>query len=226
MSLPVRIQKTLAGVILPLLASACTIVVNVSFPTEEIESVADEIVGEVRSPDLEPDAESPPDEPPPSSEAPRDAALHLPRATTRLAAFTPAPSPILEMETAPEDEKKKEDPVVEAIKKSLKKRYPKLLTFYDRKVIGEGNDGLISIRDEKDLSLKEKVELKKLHAAENKDRVNLYKRVAQIKGVPDQVAKIQKIFARSWAAEAKEGWLIQDEKGAWKAKEVRKKKSA
>ncbi len=198
---------------------ACTIVVNVSFPTEEIEDVADEIVGEVRPTDSDEETPIEESEEIDTDKNTEDAALAIPSNKSLLASYKVIDSSLLV-----DDDKDKEDEIVKTIKKSLKERFKKLLPYYNKLNIGENNKGLLTIKSQKGLSVKEKLELRKLFSAENKDRMNLYKRVAQLKKIPKKVEAIQKIFAKSWAKGAKVGWWIQDEKGKWAKKKKAKKK--
>ncbi len=118
-----------------------------------------------------------------------------------------------------------DDPRVKKIIQTLKKRYPRLLTFYQRGALGENRKAYVDTRDVTGLTLKEKNTLRKLRAAENKDRKNLYKRIAILKGVEeDRLKDIEAIYAEKWISKAKKGWWVQNKQGKWikKAKDPKK----
>ena len=222
MFLPILQVITFTGLVA---GAACTINVNITFPTEEVEDIADEIIGDVRGRDPEPEEEGSPDPETAGADKKNDDP-ELEKGSAHLRLGYRAPTAVLV--TAPEafrarefaEEEKDEgddgdDRVIVEIKKALKKRFPDLVPLFDKGALGEANNGFLAPRDLDELSIKEKLKLKKLLAAENRDRKNLYQRVAILKGVPEQVKEIQKIFAKRWAREARKGWWVQDEKGKW-----------
>ncbi len=108
---------------------------------------------------------------------------------------------------------------IEEVKKRMKDRYDNsLLAHYDKGVIGEQIDGYIGVRDFGDLDLKAKGEVKKLVSAENDDRKLLYKLVAEINKVPNEVDKVAKIYALKWRDSAKATHYVQDDAGTWMTK--------
>ena len=198
---------------------ACVTVI-VNFPAEEIEESAEDIIDEVRPEDVKAVPPSDYDEKDAARERQQSALLRLPRQSARtaaagfvgwrLATLVPgAPEP------TKESDKVKNDPVVRSIRKQLGKRFPRLLYFYNKLVVGENQEGFVEALPA-ELSLKEKKVLARLIAAENKDRKNLYKQVARIEKVdPSQIGKIQKIYARRWIKKARKGWWVQNEKKKW-----------
>jgi len=114
---------------------------------------------------------------------------------------------------------------IDEIKKRMKERYDNnLLKHYDDGVIGEQIDGYIGVRDFGEMDIKAKAEVKKLVSAENDDRGALYKLVAAINKVPNDIAKVAKIFAEKWREAAKPKHYVQDDKGNWMTKEDYDKK--
>jgi uncharacterized protein YdbL (DUF1318 family) len=236
------------GASLSLLASlAGCITVNVYFPEAEIEEAAEAIVDEVR-PDIEEAAPAPApaktsSKKPEEEAAPADDGAFAPRRATGGAAPSggrrTAWSELLDRggHTAllafgtGQDEKKIEididDPVITKIKGSIKERYKKLLPLYQKGAVGERRDGLVEGREDAvELPLKDKRDLRSLVAAENKDRINLYERIAEANGVDkSRVKDIQRIFGETWIAKAKKGWWVQDKDGKWvqKAGDAEKK---
>jgi len=111
-------------------------------------------------------------------------------------------------------------PKVRALQQSIKDRFPKIKPFFDNGNVGEGNDGLLKIRDESGLNLKDKAMLRNLVNDENNDRKNMYAEVARAMEIEaSQIPRIQKIFAALWIKKANSGWWIQNEKGVWAKKQ-------
>ncbi len=107
-------------------------------------------------------------------------------------------------------------PKIRALKGSLKDRFPRLRPFYNQGRIGETNNGLLVVRNEEELSLKDKSLLRRLVKEENKDRKELYTEVAEALNIdPDQIPRIQRIFAENWIRKSKPGWWIQTKEGRW-----------
>lgn len=228
-------QRTLAStlrVLAPLLAGCVTI--NVYFPEKELREAAEQIVNEVR-PDV---VSSAPGEPPPAEQAPSGAAPRSAEPSGGAAEktssglfelFRPRVAHAEEKEKEPKDEPKirlnVETPVVKKIKETLKKRYPKLVPFYEKGAAGEAADGYLAERDTAALGLKEKRDLQALLKEENDDRRNLYAEIAKANGIDDShVPAIGKLFSEEWKKKCKPGWWVEVEKGRWERKAERKKK--
>ncbi|MBN2244794.1 MAG: YdbL family protein, partial [Candidatus Aminicenantes bacterium] len=111
-------------------------------------------------------------------------------------------------------------PTIRALKRSMRDRFPQLVPFYDSGHIGEGNDGYVVKRNEDDLNLKKRAELRNLVRDENKDREDLYKEVAAALDIDQsQIPRIQKIFAGNWIRKARPGWWVQKPDGSWERKQ-------
>lgn len=198
------------------IAAGC-ITVNINFPAAEIEDAADRIIDEVRPGDVE--TATPPDADPGREEEvestdPGDGASALVAAGGAFVAF-PA-SPALARRTPVSGEDEEDDPVVRKIMESLKGRFPRLLPFYDKGYLGENRKGLVEMREKEKIPLRERKQLEDLIEAEKKDRMNMYRRIAILKGVdPSRLEDIQKIFAKRWIAKARKGWWIEKEEGKW-----------
>jgi hypothetical protein len=51
---------------------------------------------------------------------------------------------------------------------------------------------------------------------ENSDRKELYAEVAEALNIdPDQIPRIQRIFAENWIRKSSSGWWIQTKEGKW-----------
>lgn len=110
---------------------------------------------------------------------------------------------------------KADSPAVQALKKQLGERFPKLKPFYQKGAAGENNKGFVELRNG-GLAPAEKSELKGLIEAENRDRQALYQEVAKSMNIaPDQIVKVQRIFADKWQQSSASGWWIQKEDGRW-----------
>lgn len=110
-------------------------------------------------------------------------------------------------------------PAIRSLKQSIQNRSDSIKPYMDRGNTGISNEGLLVIRNTEGLNLKEKAAIKRLIAAENKDRNALYEEIARANNFsPDRISDIRKIFAGSWARNARQGWWIQDADGNWKQK--------
>lgn len=213
------------------------ITVNVYFPEKQLQEAAEEIVDEVR-PESREDALVPAAD---VGEKLEEARLR-PGGPLRFAgrseggfpwlALVGHPAALAEEEGPAKgtDEKikiklKVNTPRIQAIKKSLKKRYAKLLPFYKRGALGEANTGYLVARDTKSLNRKETRDVKLLLRAEKQDRQELYTEIAKQNSIDKSlIPRIGKLFSAEWQKKCKTGWWIQDKKGKWAKKKPPKKK--
>ncbi len=180
---------------------AC-VTINIYFPEATVKKTAEEIVDEVR------------ENPQKEEESFRGKTWEIFFGSS--GDFTPS-SPLKAQE-----ETEVSTPTIRALKNSLKERFTRLVPFYEAGQIGEGNDGFLHIRDEEQLSLKDKAEFRRLVNEENKDRQALYAEVARALNIDSsQIPRIQKIFAENWIRKAQPGWWIQEEDGKWIIKQER-----
>ena len=123
-----------------------------------------------------------------------------------------------------------ETPAILKIRTSRKERYKEIEPFLDTGRLGEGLDGFIILRDPKDLGLRDLQALKKLIAAENKDREALYGELAEaLKQGKDQIKRIQEDYAKVIWEQLKPGhYFVEsiDKEGniTWKVKPEPEKK--
>lgn len=108
-------------------------------------------------------------------------------------------------------------PAVSALSEKMKVRHEQLKDHYAAGVIGLTEDGLIAIRDAKEVALKDRGTLNGLVAEENKDRMALYAEIARANGHPEWQNDIQQTFAKRWMSNAASGWWYQ-QGGSWKQK--------
>ena len=179
-----------------LLTLAC-VTVNVYFPAAEVQQAADRIVEEVHG--VQPSSSQPGTEPKQSM---------LRRTLRGMALFESKAYAQADIEVS--------TPNIRALKNSIKERFESLKPLFEKGIVGETNDGLLSIRASEGLSLKEKADVNKLVKAENADRESLYSEIAKANDLPpDTVAEIKGLFANSWRKNAKKGWWIQEDNGDW-----------
>lgn len=155
------------------------VTINIYFPAEKVESVAGEIVDEIR------DRKA--GEKGSSFKNPKDYLLQA----IRLALF---PSVAYAQEVTDVS-----NPTIRALKQKMKARYAQMKPYYQKGMLKEGNNGYVSIGSAKGLGLKQKRDLNSLVSAENNDRRTLYAEVAKaLKIEAGQVNKIAEIFAKEW----------------------------
>jgi uncharacterized protein YdbL (DUF1318 family) len=168
---------------------AC-VTINIYFPEAAVQKTAEEIVDEVRKSDEK-------------EEKKQDIDLVQNSFSLIPAAYA-------------QEEERVSTPKIRALKQALKEKEPLLLPLFERGNIGETNDGLIQIRNEDDLSLKGKADLRRLTKEVNDDRESLYAEVAKALDIEEnQIPRIQKIFAKSWIENSRPGWWIQNDDGGW-----------
>ncbi len=171
---------------------AC-VTVNVYFPAKEVEKKATDIIDDIRK--------QPPTPPkPPTGASPQSSLNHL------LADWSWVGTAYAQTDS----------PAINNLKQQIRERFPRLLPFFQRGVVGEGRTGLVEIRNVEGLSAAERNDVKALVEAENRDRRALYQEVARSMNItPDQIGKVQRIFAEKWQSSAERGWWIQREDGQW-----------
>ena len=153
---------------------AC-VTINIYFPAEKVESVAGEIVEDIRGPAGE--------------AAPGDQSSFLRRS---FAALRVTPAWAEEATTV-------SNPTIRSLKESMRTRYAAMKPFYQKGLLTEGDNGLVSVAETQGLGLKEQRDLNSLVNAENKDRQALYREVAKaLKIDPGQVDRVAEIFAKEW----------------------------
>ena len=109
-------------------------------------------------------------------------------------------------------------PAIRAIKNRMKARSQELFVFLDSGHAGIGKDGLLTVRSTDKLDLKSRGTLTRLVAAENADRLQLYKEIAAANGFADKAGEVQAIFADSWRDQARPGWYLEGPDGSWRRK--------
>jgi hypothetical protein len=183
----VRTSAWVAIVVASLFITTC-VTINIYFPAEKVESVAGEIVGDVRgknSKDEDNSKEKKKDE---DNEKKEKTSL-VPGA---LRVLWPSPAWAEEVTTV-------SNPTIRALKDAMKARYSEMKPYYERGILREGNDGYVSVKTTDGLGLRERRDLTSLVEAENADRKKLYTEVAKALNIdPSQTARVAEIFAKEW----------------------------
>ena len=109
-------------------------------------------------------------------------------------------------------------PAINTLKEKMKKRNSQLQPYYNSGAIGMDSKGLLTLRDPKAVSIKERNTVNQLVAAENQDRNALYAEIARANGHPEWEDDIRDTFARRWVSNAPSGWYFKDNSGNWKQK--------
>lgn len=162
---------------------AC-VTINIYFPAEQVESVAGDIVNEIRG--------TQGNEQEKSLKKDKNSLLR-----DTLLALSPSFAWAAEAVTV-------SNPTIRALKQKMKSRYAQLKPYYQKKMLKEGNDGYLSAGTTQGLGLKEKRDMKNLVSAENADRKKLYTEIAKaLKIDSSQIKKVAEIFAKEWKKSVK-----------------------
>lgn len=165
-----------------LMIFAC-VTINIYFPAEQVESVAGEIVDEIRG------------QQPGNGTSIDNEKSNLFNKT--FFAFVAPVAMAAEPLTV-------SNPGIRMLKQQMKARYAQMRPFYEKGVLRESNSGYVSLGNTAGLGLKEQRNLKSLVAAENNDRRKLYGEIAKAMKIdPSQIDRIGEIFAKEWQKPAR-----------------------
>ena len=106
-------------------------------------------------------------------------------------------------------------PAISALRNNLKARAATLKKYYASGAIGLTTNANVQIRDQSLISLKERNQVKKLVADENKERSALYAEIARANDHPEWEAEIRSTFARVWVEEVAADTWYQNADAAW-----------
>lgn len=177
-------------VLLALVPVSC-ITVNIYFPAPEVRQAAEEIVEETWG-----------------SENPRPQGTKVSASWLRL--LEPAQA------QAQEADINVSTAAIRALKESMRQRAGQLKPFLKEGRVGIGRDGMLAIRGLEGVPLRDQATIRRLVEAENRDRSNLYREIAEANDFgSDRIPDIQGIFAETWIDKAEKGWPIQKPDGTW-----------
>lgn len=195
-----RRVMTLPFLAATLLCAAC-VTINVYFPAAAAEKAADRIIDDVWDKGApKPGAAAVP----PQSSLPSRVVL---AALDFVIAPAQAAQPDIDVSS----------PEVQQVKASLEARFSALKPYFESGAVGLTGDGLVAVRDANAVPLAKRNTVKALVADENRDRMALYRQIANANGQPQWAGQIQSVFAQRWVAKAQAGWWYQDS-GGWKQK--------
>lgn len=106
-------------------------------------------------------------------------------------------------------------PAITKLKQSMQQRHGQLAPFYGNGAVGLTQDGLVAMRDANAVPLAERQLVNSLVAAENQDRIGLYREIAHANNHPEWEGEIRSTFSQRWIKLAKSGWWYQAANGSW-----------
>ncbi len=109
-------------------------------------------------------------------------------------------------------------PAIGTLKKSMQERHGQLAGHYASGAVGLTRDGMIAVRDAALVPLAQRQAVNSLVAAENQDRLALYREIARANGHTEWAEEIQSTFAQRWVQNAAPGWWYQNSSGIWSRK--------
>ena len=164
-----------------LLLFAC-VTINIYFPAEKVETVAGEIVEEIRGPESDKDKED-------ENKADEKQGFYGSKPLVASLVSAAYAQEVTEIS----------NPTIRGLKDRMKARYPQLKPWYQKGVLAEADDGFVKLATTQGLGIKDKSAVRNLVSAENKDRQQLYREVAKALGIDSsQVDKVASIFAKEW----------------------------
>lgn len=191
------------------------VTINVYFPAAAAQKAADQVISNIMGPASGSSAPAPAGSAPPSAGV--NPSPRPPLAMRMLAAVIPAasaaePPANLEVQT----------PAIEAIEARMRSRFHATLEdLFESGAIGLTRNGDVAIRDASKIPLAQRSQATRAVAAENSDRVDLYKQIAMANGHPEWAQRMRESFASQWINRARSGWYYQDASGNWQKKQSR-----
>ena len=202
-------MRKLVYVILTTMAVALVgcVTINVYFPEAAAQKAADQFIGNVldqASPDSKPAPKDPP--PAPKDNGSRPSAMLL---DLLIPAAQAAEAPDIRIQTS----------ATEAIRSRMKQRFSGVLgKLLDSGAVGFTHDGMVAMHDAAKVPLSQRAQANSAVADENRDRVALYREIADANNHPEWEPRIRATFAKGWIEKAHAGWYYQDAAGAWRKK--------
>lgn len=168
-------------IVLCLLAFGACVTINIYFPAEQVESVAEDIVDDIRGENSDDEQEA------------EDGGQSVVRSGSLLAGLLP--------DAHAQDATTVSNPTIRALKNRMKNRYAQLKPWYEKNLLVEKDNGYLATGNLNGVSIKDRRAIQSLVDAENNDRQALYREVAKSMNIdPSQVDRVAKIFAGQWQA--------------------------
>jgi uncharacterized protein YdbL (DUF1318 family) len=196
------IRRALVAVAAMSLGGCVAVTVNVNFPQETIDRAASSIEDQVRTPSPAPPA--------PKNGARRSAlpGLHIVSLGVGLAYGD-------EVNVDARKDIRTWTPQVQALVDARRARYPRLASVLEKGCAGERSDGTVEQRRGTGCP----PDTAELVAAENRDRVQLFRAIVEENRMPARdLPRVQTSFARRNRERAPAGTWVQDDAGGWHRK--------
>jgi uncharacterized protein YdbL (DUF1318 family) len=200
-----KVTRT-GGLLATLMLLAACVTINIYFPAAEAEKAAEKIVKDVLGNAVK---AAPPAEKDKGAGLQPNSEWQI--ATRVLDFFIPpahAATPNFNVDT----------PQIRSLQASMRQRHASLAPHYSSGAIGFTNNALVGIRDNSAISLRERNQVKNLVSAENSNRNELYRAIANANGHPEWEPEVRATFARKWIEGAGAGWWYQNSAGSWQQK--------
>jgi hypothetical protein len=203
--------KGLAGIVLLLLVSCAIITVNIYFPEKEVKEAYKELEKELMIPG------GPGQEPTSKPEGKPEGSSKFELISSAYAQERPLSERIAEIV--------RKMPEVVSAYRAIGARIPEIDKLRDSGAVGEGNNGMLVVRDEKLMT----PDAKGLVALVNENRRTIIngmsKAIIRINRAPENEQNLKQVmpqateqFAAIRRDSAKKGWWIQDQYGSWTRK--------
>ncbi|MET0014519.1 MAG: YdbL family protein [Sedimenticola sp.] len=198
----------LSTAVATLLILAACVTINIYFPAAQAEEAAEKIVDEI----LGEDADDKSGEKADDNSASLGSDLQTYGVASAVVDF------FIPQAHAAQPDFNVNTPAIRKLRASMKSRHRSLAPYYKSGAIGFTRDALVAVHKASAISLKDRNKVKKLVAAENRDRNALYQSIAEANGHPEWEPDVRAVFAKTWAREAGRGWWYQNTRGQWKQK--------
>ena len=186
------------------------VTINVYFPAAAAQKAADQVIGNIMGPDNQSATPAPATSVPPASSgngASQPLAMLLDAVIPTASAAESEPN--LDVQT----------PAIQAIEARMRGRFHSVLKgLLDSGAIGFTHDGGVAVHDASKIPLSQRAQANQAIAAENADRTQLYKQIADANGHPEWAQRMREAFAKQWISRARSGWYYKDASGNWKRK--------
>ena len=107
-------------------------------------------------------------------------------------------------------------PAITTLREGMRQRHQdQLRAHFVSGAIGLTHDGLVAMRDANAIPLAQRQQVNALIAADNQDRLALYREVAHANKHPEWESEIRATFAKRWIERAPAGWYYQDSNSIW-----------
>ena len=200
-------MRKLVYVVLTSLAVALVgcVTINVYFPEAAAQKAADQFIGNVLN-EATPATPAPKVQKPAAKDGGQPSAMLL---DLLIPAAYAADTPDIRIQTA----------ATEAIRGRMQGRFQGALgDLLDSGAVGFTRDGMVAMRDAAKVPLSQRAQANATVADENRDRIALYREIANANNHPEWEAQIRATFAQTWIEHARPGWYYQGASGAWQRK--------